>query len=231
MSKRLDLAGLRFGRLLVLAKAQKVGARGRTFWRCECDCGKQAEVSGARLLAAEKPTRSCGCLRKETSAAACRSRATHNLGGTRIYNIWRKMLLRCTDSSQQCWQNYGGRGISVCDEWAESPEQFLAWANANGYSDHLTIERIDNNGNYEPSNCRWATRLEQNRNRRSNFTVTVGDKTMCATEWAQESGVGRKAIANRIRAGIAPDLAVSMPGHSLRAHFEQANTTVRERVK
>lgn len=230
MSKRLDLAGLRFGRLLVIDKAEKVGARGRTFWRCECDCGKTAEVSGARLRDATKPTRSCGCLRRETSAAVCRSRTTHNLGGTRIYNIWRKMTLRCASPDDHAWPDYGERGIRVCDEWANDPAAFAAWAHSNGYAASLTIERIDNNGNYEPSNCRWATRKEQARNKRNNFNVQVGGTSMCATDWQKATGVCRKVIANRIRAGIPPELAVSTHGHAVR-HLYNPATTVREKVR
>lgn len=229
MSVPLRLTGHRTGRLVVLRQADKIGAGGKTFWQCRCECGNTVEIVGSRLRG-PKPTMSCGCLRREVSAAACRSRATHNLGGTRIYNIWRKMTLRCTSPDDHAWPDYGERGIQVCAEWANDPAAFAEWAYSNGYATSLTIERIDNNGNYEPSNCRWATRNEQARNKRNNFNVQVGGASMCATDWQKVTGVCRKVIANRIRAGIPPELAVSTHGHAVR-HLYNPTTTVREKVK
>lgn len=225
-----DRAGQRVGRLTVLGSPHKKGSgRQKWYWLCKCDCGTTLSVAAQRLSAGG--TKSCGCLRKEAAAAQCRSRTTHGMGSTRIYNIWRKMQQRCTDPANPAWKDYGGRGISVCNEWLADPAAFQSWAEGNGYKPSLTIERIDNNGNYEPSNCRWASRVEQNHNKRNNFNIQVGAVTKCVSEWQAETGICRKVIANRIRAGIAPELAVSLHGHSARRFFGNPSTTVREKVR
>ncbi len=142
------------------------------------------------------------------------------------------MTLRCASPDDHAWPDYGARGIRVCNEWATDPAAFAKWAGSNGYADDLTIERIDNNGNYEPKNCRWASRLEQNHNKRNNVQVQVGGETKCVTEWQAVTGVHRKVIARRIRAGIPPELAVSLRGHAARRLYAEANpdTTVREKA-
>lgn len=158
-----DLTGQRFGRLLVVKKAGN-NQNNKVMWLCACECGREATVIGSRLYTGK--TLSCGCLTKEKTI----ERSTkHGLSSERTYSIRMGMISRCTNKNNSCYNDYGGRGITVCDEWLNKhtgAKAFHEWALLNGYSDDLSIDRIDNDGNYDPNNCRWVNMEMQSLNRR-----------------------------------------------------------------
>lgn len=199
-----DLTGLRFGRLTVTEMA---GRRNRqVLWKCKCDCGKDVTVIGGNLR--NNSTQSCGCLNKQN--AAMRKR-THGGTDTRLYRIWHNMKNRCQNRRTKDYEDYGGRGIEVCPEWRESFEAFRDWAVANGYQDHLTIERNDTDGGYCPDNCRWVTNKEQQSNRRNNHLVTYNGKTQTLQQWVEETGIKRGTLSDRLRKGWSPERALTEP--------------------
>lgn len=200
MGKSLDLTGQRFGRLVALKKSERTDARRNTWWICQCDCGKIAEVRTVCLR--RGTTKSCGCYNSEKAREHGKQMMTkHGWYGTRVYHIWHSIVDRCSNPKCPQYHNYGGRGIKMCDEWRQHPELFCEWAMANGYADNLSIDRIDANGNYEPSNCRWITMAEQQTNKRNNVLITYEDETHCVAEWARLLGVHQFNIYNRIYAG------------------------------
>jgi hypothetical protein len=170
-SDKKDLLDKRFGRLTVIDDAEN-DKHGNTRCLCRCDCGKEVIIQTSKLLRSE--TVSCGCYRQEIATK-------HGLKGTRIYHIWTGMLYRCYNEKHPNYKNYGGRGITVCDEWKNDINIFNNWALANGYQDNLTIDRIDNNGNYEPKNCRWITQSENSRKGNKTWTTKMESQQFRAT--------------------------------------------------
>lgn len=202
------VVGARFERLVVrsLFKKQipggKRGLRWLNFAVCDCDCGKQKTIRVERLGV----TVSCGCLRIEHVR-------THGLSRTnrRLYTCWYLMVRRCTDADDQQYHNYGARGISVCDEWRSSPVDFVNWAITSGYEDHLTLDRIDNDGNYCPENCRWATYKEQLNNTRANRNITFQGETLTVQQWAERIGISPGTLGCRFRNGWSAERALTEP--------------------
>lgn len=167
-----------------------------------CECGV---VSFKRMRSVTSGhSKSCGCLQRKTASEV---RKTHGLtrisGGRRnpIYAAWQQMIRRCTSEKYFQYKDYGGRGISVCERWSSSFSNFISDMGEKP-SPEMTIERIDNNGNYCPENCKWATRKEQARNRRSNVMLTFNGKTQCVTDWAEETGTKVTSVRGRIKSGI-----------------------------
>lgn len=197
MTKFQDLTGLKFGRLIVLKlafKKQRNKKGVRCYWLCKCECGNTVNVLTDALKSGH--TKSCGCLGKEKRLEA---NITHNFSNNRLYNIWSGMKSRCFNKNNKQYKNYGGRGISICNEWENSFIEFYNWAVNNGYKENLTIDRIDVNGNYCPENCRWATSKEQARNTRKNHTITYNGETHCIAEWAEILDIKYSTLTERVR--------------------------------
>lgn len=176
-----DLTGQKFGKLTVKSFSEVKDQV--AIWECVCECGNAVKVQGGSLVTGG--TRSCGCLKKENSAK------THELSHTRIYNIWKNMVRRCFCEDSGEYKNYGGRGITVCNAWIgeEGVKNFYDWSMENGYKEELTIDRIDVNGNYEPSNCRWADWETQNYNKRTTRRFSICGETKNLKEISEEYGI------------------------------------------
>lgn len=189
-----DLTGKKFNMLTAI---EKVGTKNHnTQWLCICDCGNTTTVGGSALTGGK--IKSCGCLRHRES-----HRKTHGKTDTRLYFIWRNMLTRCYNSNFRDYKHYGGRGITVCDEWKEDFQTFYEWSVANGYDasaerGNFTIDRIDVNGNYEPTNCRWVDIKAQQSNRRNTLMIEYKGVTKPATEWAKEKEIPYKTLHHRM---------------------------------
>lgn len=190
-----DLKNQKFNMLTAIEIVGKTEKKGM-IWKCICDCGNYTEVAGTLL--SHGKIKSCGCLRKVTGEA--NGSFKHGMRNTKLYNSWVAMKKRCLNKADEHYPNYGGRGITVCPEWMEF-DSFYEWAMSSNYKDGLTIERIDVNGNYEPSNCKWATAKEQADNRRTTVHITVDGVTKNATDWAKTLGVGRSTIGRHITKG------------------------------
>lgn len=181
-----DVRGRRFGRLV--ATKYVTGSR----WLCLCDCGNESTVVSQKLHSGE--TRSCGCLSRDTCIARSQ---THCQPRDKAYHAWAHIIQRCTNPKEKSWKNYGGRGIRVCDRWF-SFENFLADMGRPS-SSVLTIDRINNDGHYEPGNVRWADRKTQGRNKRNCVRITFRGETLILSEWAERIGIDQDTLWMRLR--------------------------------
>ncbi len=200
MGAAIDLSGQRFGRLTVTGPAERGGDGGKR-WICRCDCGTATTVRAANLT--QGYSKSCGCLARESKLARF---TTHNMTGTPEFVIWKGMHSRCRDMGNSGYALYGGRGITVCERWSKF-ENF--YADMGQRPDGMTIEREESNGNYEPSNCRWATPTEQANNTSRNKMIAVGDRIMTMAMWSREPGAAAYgAIQARLLRGWPAERAV-----------------------
>lgn len=168
MTRIIDITGCKYGRLTVLQFAG-LSNHHESLWECKCDCGSEIKVKRSSLVKNKYP--SCGCAFREVTS---QTSAIHGLYRDRIYNTYNAMKQRCLNPNNPRYDDYGGRGITICEEWLSNFMNFYNWAMENGYRDDLTIERDDVNGNYEPGNCSWKTRLHQVRNQRRT-KITIDD--------------------------------------------------------
>jgi hypothetical protein len=199
---KFDLTGQRFGRLVVIEQAETNGSKLR--WRCQCDCGKIHCVEGTSLR--KGGTQSCGCLARELTAARARK---HGKSNTRLYWVWAAMLDRCNNPKCPAFKNYGGRGIKVCARWLKF-ENFLTDMGERPSPQH-TVDRIYNDGNYEPGNCTWRTRAEQSRNMRSNRRLTLFEETYCLKDWSERTEIPLTTIWSRLHHGWPSEYAFTLP--------------------
>lgn len=183
MSRLIDLTGKRFGRLTVIKRLSE--KNGSPTWLCLCDCGNMKVIGGNFLR--NGTSTSCGCLVK-----------IHGGTKSRLYHIWLGMKSRCYNPKNYRFDDYGNRGITVCDKWKYNFNAFSKWAKENGYRDDLSIDRIDNNGNYCPENCRWATPKEQANNRRNNLFITYKGERHTLSEWALILNMSFSTLAHRL---------------------------------
>lgn len=197
-----DITGQKFHRLTVISFAGR--PKKRSMWNCVCDCGATRVVCISDLR--RGAVKSCGCWSREIAAQRLR---IHGMKGTPIYNCWKGINERTSNPNTRCFKNYGGRGITVCDRWKDFAN-FLADMGPT-YQAGLTIERINVNGNYEPSNCCWATPAQQARNKRNNRRITVDGVTRTLVEWAKHSGLPSDVIRHRLNVGWPVAKAVTEP--------------------
>ena len=211
MSKMIDLTGQRFGRLTVLGYSGHKDKDGRLLWTCKCDCGNIVEKVAHTMKAGR--TLSCGCLLHERKGVPQKHGWCLN-GGERLYFLWKKMINRCVNPKDVSYPNYGGRGISVCDEWKTDYMSFRKWAYANGYNDkaayrECTIDRIDNEEGYSPENCRWVPWSTQCNNRRVNHYITYNGETMSMSDACRKYGLPVTTLRYRIDNGWDLELALT----------------------
>lgn len=219
---RVNMVGEKHGKLTILSEAGR-GEYGDALWKCKCDCGKIFVASGHRIRRGE--TTSCGCYAREQHI---KRTTTHGMAKTRLYKEWQGMKQRCNNPKTPKFYNYGGRGISYCEEW-EDFSNFQEWALSNGYSDSLTLDRIDVNGNYGPNNCRWVTNLEQQNNKRNNQKYTYKDETLTVAELARKYSIRRGTLNSRLVKGLPIEEAIEKPidvkyANKRSKHYEYTNT-------
>lgn len=198
-SRMEDITGKTFDRWLAVREIER-DRRGNRMYLCQCECGVERAVKASELIHGR--SKCCRCV-------GVQRRTKHNMCKSPEFRIWSHMLERCSSPKSSSYERYGGRGISVCEKWKGSFNSFYQDVGPRPSSDH-SIERIDNNGNYEPGNCRWATRIEQARNKRNNRIITAFGQSLCIAEWAEKTGIGVGTISQRIRRGsMTPEQVVS----------------------
>jgi hypothetical protein len=203
-----NIVGQRFGKLLVLEFVGSNHEKRRIF-KCRCDCGNETTSTFSNLVRKNKS--SCGCGMR-TSGWNIKHGASVNGKLPRIYRIWQGMKARCYRIDEDHYPRHGGRGITVCDEWRDNFKAFEEWSLKNGYADNLTIDRFpDNNGPYSPSNCRWATMVQQNRNKRSNVFIEAFGKKLTLAEWAEVTGLPLPVISRRRKKGWSDIDVITKP--------------------
>ncbi|KKM72229.1 hypothetical protein LCGC14_1422620 [marine sediment metagenome] len=194
MSRLIDLTGQKFERLLVVKYAGKKKS-GATLWLCVCDCSKEKIIIGSHLKNGN--TKSCGCLQKEIASISHAKHGHKTRAKTsKTYQSWQSMIKRCVNPKNKDYLHYGGRGIKVCQRWRNSFENFLK--DMHEAPEGYQIDRIDNDGNYCKSNCRWVTSRINNRNKRNNHLITYNNKTQCLIEWAEDYDIPYKTLFARI---------------------------------
>lgn len=205
LSKYNSLIGKKFNSLTILA-IDSHNDSGHYSLLCKCDCGNTKCIRSDRVV--NGVTKTCGC-RNVGYNNYSEKRLSRKY--SKLYSCWNTMRHRCYNPKNHKYKSYGGRGITVCQEWKNSFEPFLKWAMANGYSNGVTIDRINVNGNYEPTNCRWVTSLEQARNKTTNKFIFYKGETKCLSQWCEELNLPSATIWARLRIGWSTEKAFETP--------------------
>lgn len=201
MPKFIDLTGRKFTRLTVIKRGPN--KKNATRWRCICDCGTTTLVHSYSLL--KETSKSCGCLKNENTA---KLNVTHGMSHHPLYSVWFSMVGRCTNPKKPDYPRYGGRGITVCEQWMSFSNFY---ADMGERPDGTSIDRIDNNKGYYPSNCRWASHTVQARNKNNNHIVEYNGEAHCVTEWAEITGITADAIHFRLKRGWSAEKTLTTP--------------------
>lgn len=195
--------GQQFGRLTVIGLDHQEEYKRKDrekeylyFYKFQCDCGNVCILNKKSVVRGQ--TQSCGCLQKEVTKERM---TTHGKTKTKLFGIWQGIRMRCLVPKTKFYPSYGGRGITICDEWKDNFQTFYDWSIKNGYEENqkLSIDRIDNNKGYSPENCRWVTQLIQSRNTRQNVNITYNGKTQCISAWAEELGIREGLLRDRVQ--------------------------------
>lgn len=222
----IDLTGKKFNRLEVIVYANKRNSSGEFLWLCLCDCGNKTEVSTCDIK--NGYVKSCGCLKGKNQFEDPKHLYQKHY---HLYQRWKGIKKRCYNPNFEGSENYGDRGIKVCDAWKKF-EPFLEWSLANGFDRSLQIDRIDSNGDYEPSNCRWVTPKENSSNKRNNRFITIDGEEQTSAEWARIAGVSKKTITDRIDRGWSGDeLLLSERGREDIRKYKGTELTIQGKTK
>ena len=193
MGKLIDLTGQKFGRLTVTNRSNRPNPK-VVYWDCVCECGNKTTVVSADLRSGH--IKSCGCYNRDLVTARNIERTKHGHGSSPLYNVWKNMKERCYNPATHNYSRYGGRGITVCDEWRNDLAAFVQWAEENGYKRGLEIDRKDSDRGYSPDNCRWVSSNANQNNKGNNVLITIDGVTRTQTEWAAIAGITHGAISN-----------------------------------
>lgn len=204
MQRLIDLTGKKFGRLVVIKEIKKRSKSGKVLWKCLCDCGNYSVVRSYDLKSGG--TKSCGCYNLDRIT-------THGMSKHKCFKTWDGMMRRCYSEKHMAYYNYGGRGISVVIEWRESPKIFIEWLINNGWKKGLEIDRIDNNGNYSPENCRIVTTIENHNNTRCNRRFIACGENLTVSEASRKYKIRYSTIMERLKRGWTGNRAVSAVKH------------------
>lgn len=177
----------KYNRLTIKSVVGEIKGKSSTKIKCQCECGKLKVIRFDYVVNGR--TKSCGCYRQDNARKQSEAMTTHNLTNTRLYSIYRAMKKRCYDYDTPKYKYYGGRGIKICSDWLDDIQNFARWSYANGYNENLTIDRIDNNGNYEPSNCQWVDQYTQQNNRRNNIKIEYNNEIKTLSQWSEKLGI------------------------------------------
>lgn len=218
MAKLINMVGQKIGRWTVIDRDTSVDSP-KAYWICECECGKVKSILGKYLRNGE--SKSCGCLKEEKLKT---NSITHNMRHTRFYSIWANMKYRCSNSNSI---NYGGRGIKVCDRWTDFnnfyEDMYISYQKAIKRDKNITIDRINNDGDYEPSNCRWASMKEQNNNKRNNRIYRYKDETLTIAEWSIKLDIPYHTLLNRLNRGWSIEKTLTTPVRERRGKNDKCN--------